>query len=84
MTSEETNEDLIKPNEPDFKVGDKVEIKNKFDGDWSSGYIISTITTSQTGETLFFVKRASEDIEISQHFFLDHIRKSKKKNMWWI
>jgi hypothetical protein len=75
---------LYESNEISLKIGDKVEIKNKFDGDWSRGYIISRVDTSSTGDEIFYVKRAAEIHEIPQHFTSDHIRKAKKKNMWWI
>ncbi len=74
-----TNENLAEPQDSYLKVGDKVEIKNKFDGDWSGGYVISKIDGDH-----YYVTRSSEEVEIPYYFTQDHIRKSKKRSMWWI
>ena len=60
--------------------GDKVEVRNHFDGQWARGFEV--IEANELG---FRVRRLSDGEELPVAFAVDEVRAERKRSsMWWI
>ncbi len=65
---------------PDLQVGDRVEVRRKFDAGWARGFEI--LALSDEGVR---VRRLSDGEELPASFGPEDVRaETRKREMWWI
>ena len=64
-----------------LEVGDKVEVRRRFDAQWSRGFEI--VSVSDEGYTL---KRMSDGEVLPVTFALDDVREARRRanDFWWM
>ncbi|NNN21601.1 MAG: hypothetical protein HKL80_06305 [Acidimicrobiales bacterium] len=77
----ETNDANFTPARKQFEVGDKVEVKDHFEGSWARGYEVTEVDLSSGNLT---VARSSDHSVLPKRFLLDEVRKEKRRSMWWV
>ena len=65
----------------ELNVGDKVEVRRRFDAQWAGGSRWSRSRTTPCG-----VRRTSDGVELPAEFAPDDIRKAHKRanDFWWM
>lgn len=65
----------------ELSVGDKVEVRRRFDAQWARGFEVVEITDAGIR-----VRRTSDGVELPAEFAPDDIRKAHKRanDFWWM
>lgn len=67
MRNEEQRSRSAHPAGSALRAGDRVEVRNRFDGSWSPGFVISGVLSS-SGELRYRIKRLSDGTELPVTF----------------
>ena len=62
-----------------LRVGSRVEVRNRFDGSWSSGFEVSGLVDDG-----YRIRRRSDGSELPAEFDADDVRRERRTSMWWI
>jgi hypothetical protein len=67
------------------RVGAKVEVRNRFDGRWSHGFVITEVIgpDADTDGPRFRVARRSDATMLPSDFAVDEIREERRRKTWW-
>ena len=60
-------------------VGSRVDVRNRFDGSWSSGFEVSAVVDDG-----YRIRRRSDGSELPAEFDADDVRRERRTSMWWI
>ena len=60
-------------------VGTKVEIRNRFDGRWTKGFVVEAADPEEG----YRVRRVSDNSVLPVAFAPDEVRE-RKRDMWWV
>ncbi|CAN5800288.1 hypothetical protein BH10ACT1_BH10ACT1_11270 [soil metagenome] len=60
-------------------VGTRVEVRNGFDGSWSTGFQIDAVERSG-----YRLRRRSDGQVLPTVFTAESVRREHKSSMWWI
>ena len=69
-----------------MKRGTRVEVRNKFDGSWSTGFAIEEEGTDNMGRPLWrSVRRAADDLVLPERFRPADVRRERDRgrSTWW-
>lgn len=77
----ETTEANFTPARKHLEAGDKVEVKDHFEGSWARGFEIIEVDLSSGSLT---IARSSDHSILPKKFQLDEVRKEKRRSMWWV
>lgn len=68
-----------------MKVGTKVEVRSRFDGQWSSGFVLESEERDESGRIVGRkVRRLSDDMVLPVIFDVKDVRRAEdRKNTWW-
>ena len=67
MRDEEQRSRNAHPAGSTLRAGDHVDVRNRFDGSWSPGFVISGVL-SRSGELQYLLKRLSDGTELPVTF----------------
>jgi len=68
------------------KHGTRVEVRNRFDGSWSAGFLIEDAVPDDTGRVrTVTVTRASDGMVLPQPFPVSEVRRERHRgrSTWW-
>ncbi|HEX2576773.1 MAG TPA: hypothetical protein VHK88_10525 [Aquihabitans sp.] len=61
-----------------FPEGTKVEVRTGFDGSWSSGFAVASVTDEG-----YRLRRRSDGELLPTTFPPDAVRRERRNSMWW-
>lgn len=61
-----------------LEVGDRVEVRRRFDAGWARGFQLVEVTPSG-----YRVRRRSDGAVLPVAFPFDEVRKERRRGMWW-
>lgn len=64
-------------------VGDRVEVRSRFDQRWSRGFLIADIL-EVNGRLQFQIQRRSDNSLLPTLFTSEEVREEKKRETWWL
>lgn len=64
-------------------VGDRVEVRSRFDQRWSRGFQIADIL-EVNGRLQFQIQRRSDNSLLPTLFTSEEVREEKKRETWWL
>jgi hypothetical protein len=66
------------------KEGTRVEVRNRFDGAWATGFALEDEGRDETGRpTWRTVRRVSDGMVIPQQFRAADVRRARGRSPWW-
>lgn len=66
-----------------MQVGQRVEVRNRFDQSWSRGFEIAEIDVSSDGLRLR-VRRRSDGQVLPAWFDVEVVREERRRETWWL
>jgi hypothetical protein len=60
-------------------VGVRVEVRNDFDGSWTTGFEVAEVTPDG-----LVLRRRSDGEVLPTEFPPDAVRRERRKSMWWV
>lgn len=72
-----TNGNESQPGQLD--VGTRVEVRNDFDGTWSSGFSVE-----QFSDGVYRLRRRSDDEVLPGTFSTSDVRRERRRSTWWV
>ncbi|MBA2280811.1 MAG: hypothetical protein H0W25_06190 [Acidimicrobiia bacterium] len=63
-----------------LKPGERVDVRNRFDGRWSPGFEVE----EEAGEGGYRVRRTSDGSVLPVVLDRDDIRRERKRETWWL
>lgn len=70
----------------DVRVGAKVEVRNRFDGRWSHGFVVTEVVPTDDdpdGPPGVRVARRSDGSPIPTVFTASEVREERRRQTWW-
>ena len=64
---------------PDLEPGDKVEVRDAFEGQWHRGFVVDAVVDGG-----YRVRRTSDDTLLPRVLGADVVRSERRRSMWWI
>lgn len=61
-----------------LRPGTRAEVRSRFTGDWSSGFVVEAI-----GDDGYLLRRRSDDQLLPDRFEFDVVRR-ERRSMWWM
>jgi hypothetical protein len=62
-----------------YPASTRVEVRNHFDGSWSSGFEVAEVT-----EEGYRIRRASDGSVLPTEFATADVRKERRRTNWWV
>lgn len=68
-----------------MKAGTRVEVRSRFDGSWSGGFVLESEERDGTGRIVGRkVRRASDSMLLPTVFAVDDVRREEdRRAIWW-
>ncbi len=61
-----------------LEVGNHVEVRNRFDGRWSHGFVVAEVT-----DRGYRLRRSGEQEVLPAVFRPDQVRREHRRGQWW-
>jgi hypothetical protein len=65
---------------PALAVGTKVDVRNRFDGSWAPGFVV----TGVDDEGRYRITRQSDGDVLPSTFDRDDVRRERRRQTWWV
>jgi hypothetical protein len=62
-----------------FPTGTRVEVRSRFDGEWTSGFEVAEVTDEG-----YRIRRLSDGTVLPSAFTGDDVRRERRRETWWI
>lgn len=68
-----------------MKIGTHVEVRNRFEGRWSRGFVVADVVPNGSPDTTKYrVKRRSDQTVLPVEFDEIDLREERRRSTWWI
>lgn len=69
---------MVEPTERVLSEGTRIEVRNRFDGRWTRGFVVSEVVGDR-----YRVRRTGDADPLPSTFAADEVRREHRRGQWW-